>query len=500
MLTYIRMKTKLLLLLLCLTFLLSAQQSESWRNISGEAYDWKKTMKPERPYMLPYHQTQLMKILLCMPGENGGEPRVKYTFEEVLSIVKRMDAISRGLPKVLFLVGWQYTGHDDGYPAWHEVNNLLKRPCDGTGRESLLWLVEEAKKYNTAISVHVNMTDAYDNSPLWSEYLQKGLISCNEDGTPLQIGVWNGLKAYQICYKNEWESGYAVKRIDELLDLLPFIKDAGAIMVDAFFARANPYEKVSVQEEESYQRRIFRYFRNQGIDVTHESFNRLREGQDLFIGLTPWYLWFDQTETGYLEQPAYLASGGASYLFAKQFPELTAEQLQLGFLFGMSGRGEDCVNNNESDFDPIINWEDKYRYQFYTGTLPYVYLNRYKREKLVGQGIGRIVYYNDNLIVSLKDSTITHHKKTVRDKDDLFMPVLWKKERELIAYSLKGYTGKTWELPVNWSDVVEVDLYRIGPAGIDYISTQKIENNQIKLSLNAGDAVSVFPARGMRRK
>lgn len=271
-------------------------------------------------------------------------------------------------------------------------------------------------------------------------------------------------------------------------------------MIDAFFARANPYKKITIEEEESYQRRIFRYFRNQGIDVTHESFNRLREGQDLFIGITPWYLWFDQTEKGYMDHPAYLTSGGASYLFAKQFPELTAEQLQLGFLFGMSGRGEDCVNNIESDFDPITNWEEKYRYQFYTGTLPYVYLNRYKREKLVGKGSDRIAYYNDDLVVSLKDSTITHHKRILRDKDDLLMPVLWRNERELIAYSLNGYTAKIWELPIDWSDVAEVDLYRIESSGIQYLSTQKVENDQIKLSLNAGEAVSVFPAKGQKRK
>ena len=478
---------------------LSAQQNEAWRQISGEPYDWKKTMVPERPYMIPYHQTQLMKIMLSMPDGKGGT-KIKYTFEEVLSLIKRMDAISRGLPKVMFLVGWQYNGHDDKYPAWFQVNDALKRDCDGTGRESILWLAEEAKKYNTSISVHVNMTDAYTESPLWDEYMAKGLISRNEDGTPMQIGIWNDQKAFQICYKNEWESGYAVNRIERLLELLPFIKESGTIMIDAFFARPNPYEKISAQEEESYQRRIFRYFRNQGIDVTHESYRRLREGLDLFIGITPWYLWFDQTEKGYTEHPAYLASGGASYLFYKQFPKLTAEQLQLGFLFGMSGRGEDCVNNHNSDFDPRKDWEEMYSYQFYTGTLPYIYLNRYRRENLTGKGSDRVAYYNDNLVVSLKDSLITHDNRILRDGDDLFMPVLWGKEREIIAYSLNGYNKKCWELPPDWSDVVTIDLYKIETSGIRYISTHNVLNGKLELTLLKEEAYSVFPAKGQRRK
>ena len=106
--------------------------NESWRNITGEKYDWTKTMRPEQPYMHPYHQMQVMKIMLSYPDEKG-DPVLCYTFEQVLSLVKQMDAVTRGLPKTLYLVGWQYNGHDDKYPAWFEVNNHLKRECDATG-------------------------------------------------------------------------------------------------------------------------------------------------------------------------------------------------------------------------------------------------------------------------------------------------------------------------------------------------------------------------------
>ena len=41
--------------------------------------------------------------------------------------------------------------------------------------------------------------------------------------------IHNGRKAYQINYRNEWKKGYAQKRIDSLLKVLPQLKQAGTI-------------------------------------------------------------------------------------------------------------------------------------------------------------------------------------------------------------------------------------------------------------------------------
>ena len=55
-----------------------------------------------------------------------------------------MDKRTVGIPKIVYLVGWQYNGHDSKYPAWFEVNERLKRPEDKTALESLKWLMKEA--------------------------------------------------------------------------------------------------------------------------------------------------------------------------------------------------------------------------------------------------------------------------------------------------------------------------------------------------------------------
>ena len=59
----------------------------------------------------------------------------------------------------------------------------MKREADETALESLRWLIREAKKYNTTVSLHVDMVLARPhNSPLWDEYVKKDIVGRDEDG------------------------------------------------------------------------------------------------------------------------------------------------------------------------------------------------------------------------------------------------------------------------------------------------------------------------------
>lgn len=49
--------------------------------------------------------------------------------------------------------------------------------------------MEKAKQYNTIVSLHINMFDAYEDSPLWDEYVQNDIIAKNKDGS-LRKGEW----------------------------------------------------------------------------------------------------------------------------------------------------------------------------------------------------------------------------------------------------------------------------------------------------------------------
>ena len=65
-----------------------------------------------------------------------------------------------------------------------------------------------------------------------------------------------------------------------------------------------------------------------------------------------------------------------------------------------------------------------------------------------------------------------------------------------MAYSVKGYADKSWQLPTDWSDVYSVDIYKITPSGIFYKTTITCGDGILRLSLEPDEAVSVFPSAG----
>ena len=91
-----------------------------------------------------YSQTLWMKMYLAEPDFPHHCSRVFITFAQALDIIKAVDAMTQGIPKIVYLVGWQGLGHDDCYPEMEIVNEALKRPEDKTARDSLWWLFEEA--------------------------------------------------------------------------------------------------------------------------------------------------------------------------------------------------------------------------------------------------------------------------------------------------------------------------------------------------------------------
>ena len=127
--------------------------------------------------------------------------KVVLDFVQALEIIRKIDNLTLGIPKIIYLVGWQYNGHDSKYPAWGEVNPELKRPQDKTALESMKWLMSEAFKYNTTVSVHINMFDAYDDSPLWDIYIKNDIIARNTDGS-LKRGEWGCIHSCPLGYRS----------------------------------------------------------------------------------------------------------------------------------------------------------------------------------------------------------------------------------------------------------------------------------------------------------
>ncbi|WP_051348738.1 endo-alpha-N-acetylgalactosaminidase family protein [Peribacillus kribbensis] len=431
----------------------------------------KVNLAPDRPFIHNYHETLTMKMFMA---DNNGT--VFRTFEQGLETIKKVDRLTRGIPKIIYLVGWQYNGHDTGYPAWDVVNPNLKREQDPSAADSLKWLMKEAYKYNTTVSLHINMLDIRETSPLWQTYLENDLIAKNADGKLVKY-KWG----YPISYTREWETGFAQKRIDGLLDMLP-IEKAGTIHIDAFHqyipglpvGPISPGHGVSMDQDIETQKKIIRYWRDHGVDVTSEMDAGYRK--DPLMGLQPlaWHFGrkgLNGVKIDQLKVPASLYVGGDG---------------------GDSRYGQSMLGENIIKADPETL--TGFQTDFATKTLPWQYLNQLKRLSDLNGVVtfeNNVKSWNENGKLMIKQDD-----RTIRDGNDLFVPALWNQDKymEIIAFSKDGFENKTWKLPEGWKDVKKVDIYSVGLDGLTLLKkNQKISDGEMTFSLDKEQTISIFP-------
>lgn len=421
---------------------------------SGNYYDWRKAGQPERPWLHHYDQSLVMKIFLAQRTDAGRGCQVYLTFEQALDVIERLDRITCGAPKIVYLVGWQYNGHDSKYPAWAEVNHRLKRAQDATALESLKWLMHEGRKHHTFVSLHINALDAYEDSPLWQEYLDKDIIAKGKSGAPLKGIVWNGQQSYPLSYAREWETGCAKRRIDGLLKMLPELKEAQTIHIDAFhtfppmppappgerdegFKGISPFLGYGPELECAAQRKTLRYFRDYGLDVTseHSAGGRLEP----FVGLQP-----------------------MAWIYEPPAPDIPPS-----LYCGSPMRAEAEIHTDPKQLPGLLE-------QFCLKAAPEIWANTWR----AAHG-GR--------------SPEPAEQQGVIQGEDCCVPLVWKKEPTLIAYSRGGCAGKTWKLPADWMRVKTARLAKVTVESIIEAGTSSINDGALTLTLTAGQALVVTP-------
>ena len=452
------------------TVALPPTRAISGQSISASLPEYRQTLRPEKPWNFQYHQTLVLKLFLAQKLPPSGS-RTYLTFEQALDAIRRIDNLTRTIPKIVYVVGWQFDGHDSRYPSWSEVNHRLKRPQDATALDSLKWLMSEAQTYHTTVSLHINMKDAYPDSSLWQTYVSHDLLCKQQDGTLKRGGIWDGQQAYLVSYTREWDAGFAQKRIDDLLNLLPLQK-AGTIHIDAFQSVEDPGHGISVEEQAKTQRQIFRYWLDKGVDVTSEMVYH----PDSFIGLQPMAWHFDLTLRQYMDIPASLFCGGT-------------DDGEGGELFGTSMAAEGRVREDAEKMTGILQ-------DFCLGTLCWYYLNRYSRLRVLLTNDMSEATFSDGVVVRVyrdRRYSIEHNGRLLREGDDVLVPLLWLKDKELVAFSVNGYEGKTWQLPPDWNKVKQVTVSEVTMSGNHPVRELQVQGGALNLSVRAGQALSIVP-------
>jgi hypothetical protein len=448
----------------CLASVFSHADTE----ISGDYYDWQKTLQPEKPWHWDYSKTLVMKIYLC-DRDVEGKPGILYLkFDQALEVIRKLDNLTLGMSKIVYLVGWQFTGHDSGYPAWSVVNERLKRPQDATAVDSLKWLMTNAWQYHTAVSLHINMMDAYKDSPLWKTYDENNIILKEKNGSPIQ-GDIGGVPGYGVSYAQEWKLGFAQKRIDGLLRMLPQLQDAATIHIDAFHSItpmqldavappirpdwhssvtpeqlghlvSDPLLGYTVDDEVAAQRKIFRYWRMRGMDVTAE-IDAEPWRKEPFIGLQPMAWWFYDL----LQQREWFGK-------PRDF-----KGLPPSLYIGTPMHAEEEIKADPVHLTGLTQ-------QFCTKVVPW--------------------YYHNNPPAKADDLGSTS------DEGDIFLPAAWRSST-WVACSGKGYTSKNWRLPQAWAGTSKVRVTQITPDGLKPLKVVPVKNGAISLGLKAHQVVAI---------
>lgn len=430
------------------------------QEISGDWYNWQRTLKPEQPWLHDYSQTLVMKISLYHEASSGGT--VYLTYEQALEVIRKLDNITLGIPKIVYLTGWQSTGRDPGYPSWDVFNESLKRTQDQSALQSLKWLLNEAKRYHTTVSLHINMFDAFKDSPLWKTYDQMNVIIKDASGAPIKGEVFGGVQSYQISYAQEWKLGLSQKRIDGLLQLLPELKGAGTIHIDAFHsvqpvrpsmqpARrdsdqfSSPYLGFRTNDEVTAQRKIIRYWRMKGLDVTAEDdTNHMKP--DPFIGLQP-MAWLFEPENfrlfDWLNKPADFAG------------------LPAALYSGTPMQAQEEIARDPQKLGGLAQ-------QFCEKVVPWYYANNPGR----------------------KESGFNW----TPNEYGVFVPALWRGATIVACARVdlpNPISSHRWRLPTAWGEVSSVRLMRITTDGLKQQAVLPVANGTIELTLKAGDQFAI---------
>lgn len=436
-------------------------------------------------YTYDYTRVMMMKLGLSFPDKKGNGSIVENTFDDALNIIKTVDNLTQGITKIIYLVGWQYNGHDDKYPDFFEVNEALKRKEDESAYDSLLWLMAEAKKYNTVVSFHINFNDAYENAPSFNEFVINNALIRKKSGKPWAIERYNGKKCYKTSFVEYWESGLFRRQVDRLLELFP-IQEQGTLHVDNFQCYSNYAPYIAISKMQKYRDKMIGYLREKVIDITTEftcrEHDKLRN-KTLFgtprdhrpdmpidiLGKIPAVWWLTYLSNKELvDIPPQLLSGG-------MLRNGTKVDNRDKFIYG-NMHGEDLFPKRNTFIKE--DWHKDFLRSFATVQVPYNFLCEHRRLAIEGSKGEYLCKYTDDIVSYEKGGVITYNSRIVKEGDNLCIPFVLKKDCYL-AYSGTG-DKRFWKITGNYSSA---KIYRITPHGNEYLYENEVRDNSLELNI-----------------
>ena len=451
-----------------------------------------------------YSRTLWLKMFLAEPDFERHCSKVFISFEQALELIRAVDNITQGIPKIIYLVGWQGLGHDDCWPEMDVVNDCLKRDCDATGRDSLLWLIEAAKRYHTVVSVHANISDVVSEQGIFDELAAAHAICNDIEGRPAMLQMLNGRNCYKTSYKQLWESGIFKRLFDRFCETLP-IREAGTVHLDNFCLAESLNPKTYIEEQDEARNRMLDYIYSLGVEVTSEYTYREDHFRNESITHPNRRMYAqageDMTETRWQDIPIRTLGRIPATWWTSQVsmeecfeiaPSLYSGHVNdkaLSAVFYGAMHGEEIWKRYGN---APAAWAGAFIKDFCVFQAPYVYLNRHKRLRFTENPEAEYekkytVYFADGVVSRAEDASITKGGAVLKRGNDVILP-LTEDNKTFIAYSENGKSG-LWNVPD--ADFETAEVLEITPEGNRFIARAEVVAGQIALDLAAGQAMVI---------
>lgn len=364
-------------------------------------------------------------------------------FLKTLDETKRVYLATDGLGQWVELKGYQAEGHDQAHLDYGGHIGVRQG-----GAADMNTLVNEGHKYNGYFGVHISATGANPEANAFSDTI----INPNKLG-------WDWLDpSYDFDKPTMRKEATTDARLNRLKILKDEVPNLDFIYADAFY------------EHGFNGRRLAQEVNSLGWTMTTEFPNVLEYD-------TTWYHWAvdysygGQNIKGYNSQIARFIRNHQRDTWIARNPLLGGTE--MCDFEGWQGR---------------VNFNDMIRVTFQTN-LPTKYMQHFKIMKWTTDTIN----FEKNVTVSNASGkrVITKDGHTILNGNAYLLP--WDPDTEEKLYHWNASSGSTtWTLPVSWSNLSTVKLYKLTDEGKKFVSDLNVKENQITINAEANTPYVVY--------
>ena len=390
------------------------------------------------------------------------------TLKQAKEIITYINNITDGIPQIIYLVGWQYQGHDTGYPALDELNKAM-----GT-KEELYSLSKYCDSLHSVLSVHANIDDAYKRN----KYFSKDIMATDYDGSPMFWEVFSD-SAFHISHYKDVATGNIFKRLEQFTKIFPIKR---SIHFDAMrVTNCNPdWEKDKNGVLEEYElglKPIAEWLNKRGILLTTETQNgNPIDLSPLVVGVyTYFHVIFEYKQ---LFHGKIICGGTPESMLPLRYSSGVGNSITQDFSY-KAFHGQLPYDTERVKMKEII----------YLSSILYHFLLTKEMIEMHRDTAGYNIRFSDG-VTSTFDCKTNHLKVTwkdivVADNDERFVPI----HGGIYAYSKAGATHE-WLLPENYRHVI-LKVFELAENGRKEFKNYRINNNKITLKLAANQSVKI---------